>query len=150
MTWPRFTIGELMTIVLYAAFGFAALMNADHVWADAAYTVAIISISTALLGAIVREGKARVPCIGFALFGWIYVLLDLLPSWTPSGFGFGHTTRPNLMIMWAIGRLAPYINRNPDISIYDRISYSLGMILFALIGAFSARVLAWKKDRQSP
>ena len=32
---PRITIAGLMAIVLYVAFGFAALSNAIHFWADA-------------------------------------------------------------------------------------------------------------------
>jgi hypothetical protein len=146
MSRLRFTLAQLMAIVLAVAFGFAALRNADHFWADATYTLAIGSIAAALLGAIVRKGPARVPWIGYAVFGWTYVLLDLLPSWTPSGFGFGRVTRPNLMIMWGIGRLKPYINTSPDLLPYDQVSYSLGMILSGLIGAVLARLLASKDD----
>jgi hypothetical protein len=146
----RFTLAQLMAVVLYVGFGFAALRNADHYWADATYTIAIISISAALLGAIVRKGTARVPWIGYATFGWTYVLLDLLPSWTPSGFGFERVKRPNLMIMWGIGRLYPHISTSPVLLPYDQVSYSLGMILFGLIGAFVARYLAPKDDGPKP
>jgi hypothetical protein len=144
------TIAGLMAIVLYVAFGFAALRNADQFWANATYTIAIFSTSTALLGAIVRKGTARVPWIGYAVFGWTYVLLDLLPSWTPSGFGFERVVRPNLMIMWGIGRLHPYINISINLLRYDQVSYSLGMILSGLIGAVLARFLASKDDRPNP
>jgi len=150
MIRPRITIAGLMAIVLYVAFGFAALRNADHFWADATYTIAIISNSAALVGAIVRKGRARVPWIGYAVFGWSYVLLDLLPSWTPSGFGFQRVMRPNLMIMWGIGRLKPYISTSPNLLPYDQVSYSLGMILCGLIGAVLARLLASKDDRPNP
>jgi hypothetical protein len=139
-----------MAIVIYVAFGVAALRNADHYWANATYTFAIASIATALLGAIVRKGTARVPWIGYAVFAWTYVLIDLLPSWTPSGFGFERVARPNLMIMWAIGRLKPYISTSPLLFPYDQVSYSLGMILSGLIGAVLARLLASKDDRPSP
>jgi hypothetical protein len=146
MARPRVTIAGLMAVVLYAALSFAALANASAVWADTTYTIAILTVSTALLGAIVRKGPNRVPWVGFAVFGWIYVLIDLLPGWFHSGFGMGNTTRPNLMIVWAIDRLAPLVNRNPDLSIFDRISYSLGMMAFGLIGAALAPVLATKHD----
>ena len=80
----RFTLAQLMAVVLFVGFGFAALRNADNFWADATYTIAIISLATALLGAIVRRGTARVSWIGFAVFGWTYLMLDFLPAWTPS------------------------------------------------------------------
>ena len=65
---------------------------------------------------MVRKVAARVPWIGFAVFGWTYVLRDLLPSWIPSGFGFERVARPNLIVMWAIGRLEPHVNRNPALT----------------------------------
>jgi uncharacterized membrane protein len=146
----RFTLAQLMTVVLYVGFGFAALRNADRYWADATYTIAIISIAAALLSAIVRQGTARVPWMGYAIFGWTYVLLDLLPSWTPSGFGFERVVRPKLLAMWGIGRLYTYINTSQNLIQYDQISYSLGMIVFGLIGSFLARFLATRDDRPIP
>jgi hypothetical protein len=150
MARPRITIAGLMTIVLYVAFGVAALRNADHFWADATYTIAVFSVSTALLGAIFRKRAARVPWIGYAVFGWTYILLDFLPSWTPSGFGFERVVRPNLIIMWGIGRLKPYISASANLLTYDQVSYSLGMILFGLIGAGVARLFASTDNQPNP
>ncbi len=150
MIRPRITIAGLMVIVLYVALGFAALTNANYFWADATYTLAIISIATALLGTIVRKGTARVPWIGYAVFGWTYVLLDVLPSWVNSGFGFARVTRPNLMLMWGIGQLKPYISSSPNLLPFDQVSYSLGMILFGLIGIVVARVVAVKDAPPNP
>jgi hypothetical protein len=150
MTWLRFTLAQLMALVLVLGFGFAALRDADHYWADATYTIAILSVSTALLGAIVRRGPTRVPWIGYAVFGWTYVLLDFLPSYTGSGFGFERVKRPTLMIMWAIGRLQPHINGSTHLFHYDQVSYSLGMILFGLVGSIVGRLIAVKPERPNP
>jgi hypothetical protein len=150
MTRLRFTLAQLMVLVLVLGFGFAALRNADHYWANATYTIAILSVSTALLGAIVRRGTARVPWIGYAVFGWTYILLELLPSWTPSGFGFERVARPTLMIMWAIGRLQPYINGSTHLFHYDQVSYSLGIILFGLVGSIIGRFIAPKQEPPNP
>jgi hypothetical protein len=139
-----------MAIVIGVAFSFAALRNADRFWADVTYALAVLSVSAALLGAIVRKGTTRLPWIGYAVFGWTYVLLDLLPPWTPSGFGFERVARPNLMIMWAFGRLKPYVNTSPLLLTYDQVSYSLGMILSGLVGAVLARLLASKNDQSNP
>jgi hypothetical protein len=150
MTRLRFTLAQLMAIVLYLGFCFAALRNADRFWANATYTIAIFSVATAVLGVIIRRGAARVTWIGYAVFGWTYVLLDMLPSWTSRGFGFERVVRPNLIIMWAIGRLYPYLNTSSNLLQYDQTSYSLGMILCGLIGAVLARLLAMKDEGSNP
>jgi hypothetical protein len=147
MTRPRSTIAQLMACVLYAAFGFAALRNADDLWADATYTIAIISLAAALLGAIVRGGRARVSWIGYAVFGWTYLLLDLLPAWTVSIFGFQQIARPHLLIGRATAQVQPYISKSQILLPYDQVSHSLGIILSGLLGAVLAHLLASKDDR---
>jgi hypothetical protein len=71
----RFTLARLMGIVFYLAFGFAALRNADELWASAAYTLAIVSVASSLVGALARSGGARTPWVGFTVFGWVYLLV---------------------------------------------------------------------------
>jgi hypothetical protein len=94
-----------MTIVLYVGVGFAALRNADEFWAVAAYTLKIILIALAVVGAFARSGRAHTPWIGFAVFGWTYLLILHLPDWPVSGVGFGPV--PN----FALGRIMqPEIN----------------------------------------
>ena len=80
MTRPRLTIAQLMTLILLVGFGFAALRNANEFWASATYTIAIISILAALLFALANNGKARMISVGFAVFGWAYLLIDLVPD----------------------------------------------------------------------
>ena len=80
MTRPRLTIAQLMTLILFVGLGFAALRNANPYWASGTLTLAIISILVALLGAFARTGKARMTWTGFAIFGWAYLLIDLLPA----------------------------------------------------------------------
>ncbi len=55
MTLLRFTLAQLMAVVLYLAVGFAA-RNADEFWASAAYTLAISLIAAALVGALTFSG----------------------------------------------------------------------------------------------
>ena len=57
MTRPRLTIAQLMTLILFVGFGFAALRNANQFWASATYTLAIISILVALLCAFALQGQ---------------------------------------------------------------------------------------------
>jgi hypothetical protein len=65
----RFTIAQLMAIVIFIGFGFAALRNADEFSASATYTRAITLITAAPIGAFARKGKARATWASFGAFG---------------------------------------------------------------------------------
>jgi hypothetical protein len=69
----RFTIAQLMAVVIVVGLGFAALRSASVLWASAVFTLTVAVLSTAILGAMARRGRARVTWAGFALFGWIYL-----------------------------------------------------------------------------
>jgi hypothetical protein len=136
-----------MGIVLYLGFGFAALRNADEFWASATFTLAIMSIALAPVGAFARSGRARMPWVGFAVFGWTYLLIVHLPAWGVGGLGFGPIAKPPLLIEWGTGRLQPYIMPLPPgtafhlLVAYEQVSQSLGIILFGLVGAALGRLL---------
>lgn len=76
----RFTISSLLIVVLFAGLGFAALREANEIWDSSIFstTVGILVIST--LPAVHRTEKRRAFWLGFALFGWIYLGLSLVPS----------------------------------------------------------------------
>ena len=157
MTRLRFTLARLMGIVLYLGFGFAALRNADAFWASATYTLAIILIAVAFVGAFTRSGWARTPWVGFAVFGWTYLLIVHLPDWSIGGLGFGPIYKPLLLIEWGTAQLQPYIKPLPQgmgggavsdfLMPYEQVSQSLGIILFGLVGAVLGRLLAANDER---
>lgn len=156
MTRSRFTIAQLMTLILLVGFGFAALRNANEFWASATYTIAIVAILAALLFAFANKGKARMTSTGFAVFGWAYLLIDLLPKRTVGKdiFGGASIRWPSLMIEWGTTYLQPYIHPlNPathDWIQYEIVSHSIGIILFGLIGAVIGRLVAPGDDRPNP
>ena len=160
MTRLRFTLAQTMTIVLYLGFGFAALRNADEFWASAAYTLAIILVAAALIGAFARSGRARTPWIGFAVFGWTYLLIVHLPEWGIGDLRFGTVPNPPLLVEWGTVHLQPYIRPLPPgmggpaagnfLRPYEQVSQSLGIILFGLMGVAMGRLLAVKDERPNP
>jgi hypothetical protein len=151
MTRPRLTIAQLMTLILLVGFGLAALRNANEFWASATYTLAIISILAAPLGAFARKGKARITWAGFAFFGWANLLIDLLPDRSVGSLGSGPIPWPSLMIEWGTALLQPYIHpwspRTGEWVHYDQVSHSLGIIFFGLIGAVIGGLVALRDDR---
>jgi hypothetical protein len=142
----RFTLAQLMAVVLYVGFGFAALRNADELWASLTFTLAIITISTAFVGAFARKGRARTTWCGFAVFGVAYIVIALLPD--RSFAGSVPIPWPILMIELGMAYLQPYIHPlPPPWTEYEQVSHSLGIILFGLVGAVLGRLVAVKDDR---
>jgi hypothetical protein len=70
MSRPRINIAGLMGIVLFAAVGFAAIRNANEVWAQTTFTIAFVAMLVAILGAIAFSGETRMAWAGFAVFAW--------------------------------------------------------------------------------
>ena len=67
-------------MVLVAAIACAALRGGDWFWARAMFSVTAVIMLSAILAAIYRTGATRACWIGFALFGWAYLLSEFLPA----------------------------------------------------------------------
>jgi hypothetical protein len=150
----RFTLAQLMAILLYLGLGFAALRNANEFWASATYTLAIIMITAPLVGALARKGRVPMTWVGFAIFGWSYLLIPQLPPWSSGVRGGGPIPRPVLLIVCGFSCIKPYIN-TPLFGMgswieYEQVSHSLGIILFGLVGAALGHLLAVKDERPNP
>ena len=148
----RFSIAQLMALVLLLGLGFTALRNADKTWASVTSTLAITMIAAAPVGAIARTGGARSAWLGFAAFGWTYLLIDLFPPRHSGGLGFGPLPRPFLLIEEGLAMLQPQIRPVPPalmggpsgsyLTPYEQVSHALGIILFGLVGAVVCRLMA--------
>ena len=159
MTHFRFSLAQLMGIVLYLSLGLAALRNADTLWASASFTLSILAISTALLGALIRRGRARPVWIGFAVFGWTYLLASTLPPRASGGLGFGPVPLPPNLIEWGMASLQPYLRPVPSgqmwnsgslLTPYEQVGHSLGIVLFGSVGGVVGRFLAMRDERANP
>ena len=148
MSRIRLTIAQLMAIVLLAGFGFAAMRNANDFWAIATFNLAIGLNATALVGAIVRRGRARAAWTGFAVFGWAYLLVDHLPPRAIGSFGYGPIPKPQLVMDRGLVFLQSYAGMPPGgfTVVQDQVSHSLQIIMFALVGAVVAHFIATKDD----
>jgi hypothetical protein len=142
----RFTIAQLMGIVILIGLGFAALRNANEIWASATFSVAIVSVSVAIAGAWSRNAGARMPWAGFGIAGGLCLVIWL---WTYSQVD--HSYGPPYYPL--IHRLQPYINpqasAGPEIVAYTRIAHSLDVVLLGWVGAVFGRFLAVKDERRS-
>ena len=97
MTRLRFTLAQLMATVIFIGLGFAAIRSASLLWASAVFTLTVVVLSAAILGAMARRGRARMTWAGFALFGWIYLGTTFGPWATVNG-----VTAPPYVTRWGL------------------------------------------------
>jgi hypothetical protein len=76
----RFNISKLVVLILALAIGFAALRESNDLWASGLFTLTVGVLLTTILLVVHRSDARRVFWIGFALFGWGYLALSLVPS----------------------------------------------------------------------
>ena len=79
----RCSITGALAAVLFVAVGFAALREADEAWDGGLFYLTLALLSVAVLLAARRTGGGRAFWTGFALFGWGYLGLTLIPSIEP-------------------------------------------------------------------
>jgi hypothetical protein len=142
MSRLRFTLAQLMGIVLAVGFGFAALRNADALWAGAAFSLANITVSVALVGACARSGKARTSWAGFAATGVAYLAI-----WLSMGQTVGYLSGPPQPVLQQLlytfqPTINPMASAGAPFIAYTQIGNSLGVILFGLVGAVLGHLVA--------
>ena len=146
MTRLRFTLAQLMAIVLYSAFGFAALRNADAFWASTTFSLTIISVSVALVGAFGSKKEARMTWAGFAVAGGVNLVIWLATSQT-----VGYLNGPPPALLYT---LQPYINPTASggasFIAYTQICNSLNVVFVGLVAAVLSRLVAVKNDQPNP
>jgi hypothetical protein len=76
----RFNIASLLLVVLVAAVGCAALRESTDIWDSSVLTLTLAVLLMSVLLAYHRAEKGRAFWLGFAVFGWAYLGLSLVPS----------------------------------------------------------------------
>src|SRR5262245_7304039 len=74
----RLSIGAIMVTVVVIAVAIAALREASGTWASVLFTLTLLMLGTAVLGAICRRAAERAFWLGFALFGGTYMALAFM------------------------------------------------------------------------
>jgi hypothetical protein len=99
-----------MVAVLAAAVGIAALKNPSDWWSSGLFTFTLALFLIATVGAF--QGRNRAFWLGFALFGWGYMIASYEP-W--SRFA---TTPPPLVTTGLLNRLYPYLSKVPPNEVF--------------------------------
>jgi hypothetical protein len=80
MRLPRFSIASILVLVLFVAIGFAALREATDAWDSGMLAATLLALLVAVLLAVHRRDERRAFWMGFALSGWLYLVVSLVPS----------------------------------------------------------------------
>jgi glycerol uptake facilitator-like aquaporin len=140
----RLTIARLMGIIFLMGFSFAALRNADRAWASASFSLAIVSVSVALAGALSRKGGARAPWSGFAFAGGASLLIRVLTAETVGSQN--GPPRPILFIFQE--HINPQASGGLALIAYTQTCNSLEAILLGLVGAVAGLLVSdWRHGR---
>jgi len=76
----RFSIANLLLVVLCSAVGFAVLRESSDLWESGLFTLTLGALLISMLLAVHRSESRRAFWFGFAVFGWTYLALSLVPS----------------------------------------------------------------------
>ncbi len=79
MRLPRFTIRSLLGVVLLISVALAALRASTAAWDSGILGLTVLTVLTATLLAVHRTHPRRAYWLGFALFGWVYLIATLVP-----------------------------------------------------------------------
>jgi hypothetical protein len=75
----RFSIANLLVLILVLGVGFAALRESSELWESSLFTLALFGLLISILLAIHRHESRRAFWLGFAVFGSIYLGCSLIP-----------------------------------------------------------------------
>jgi hypothetical protein len=76
----RFNIASLLVVILFFAVGFAALRESNDLWDSGLFTLTLGVLVISILLTVHRREARRAFWIGFALFGWSYLTVSVVPA----------------------------------------------------------------------
>src|SRR4051794_37054700 len=79
MSRLRSSIARLLVLILGVALGLAALARPSCLSASVTFSLLLLSLTAAFIGAIYRRGRRRAFWIGYLTFGFSNMLISLAP-----------------------------------------------------------------------
>jgi hypothetical protein len=83
MRIPRFTIRSLLLVFSFVGVAVAALRASTDGWDGCLLGLTALGLLTSVLLAVHRTDRRRAFWLGFALFGWAYLVASLIPAIGP-------------------------------------------------------------------
>jgi hypothetical protein len=162
---PRISLATLIGIVAVFALSMAGMISTSRIWLMLASTVALAVLLAALLASWLFSGIDRAFWVGFALFGWTYLIMV---NWDWVGGQIGHDLTvaisevaerllPDIKPPSAFGTPFPAVVNNVDymdlsrqrqirIGNFVQIGRDLSSLCFAMLGGWLGRALAKRAE----
>ncbi len=120
----QFSIRGLLWAVTFLAVCIAALVNANGIWQGLAWGLALYTLTASILLVIYRRKEKRAFWLGFAVFGWLYLLV-FLTSQAPAMSQFWMRSDPlryqdlfaTQLAQWSHANLLPESRRVAQIQV---------------------------------
>jgi hypothetical protein len=118
MRIPRFTIRSLLLVISFVGVAVAALRASTDAWDGWLLGLTMLGLLTSVLLAVHRTDRRRAFWLGFALFGWAYLVASLIPAIGPK--------LPTTKGLDLIDSKIPGRERNPvtDVTAYTMSTFS--------------------------
>jgi hypothetical protein len=122
---PRFSIAALMGFVFVFGVGLAAFRYPNKLWASFLFSIALGAMVMASLGALFHRGLPQKFWAGYAICGWLYLLMNWVP-W------FGIAVSPYLFTTACLDLIYPHV------AAVEQTAMVAGDNVFGLAGGFGA------------
>lgn len=76
----RFSVASLLGVILFISVALAALRASTDVWDGCLLGLDLLILLTAVLLAVHRTDRKRAYWLGFAVFGWLYLIASMIPQ----------------------------------------------------------------------
>lgn len=115
----QFSIRGLLWAVTILAVGMAALLNANGIWQGLSWALVLYALTASILLVVYRREEKRAFWLGFATFGWLYLLLFLTSqqSWVRIGPLRYHNLLATQLAQWSHANLLPESRRVEQIQV---------------------------------
>ena len=139
----RFSITSILAITAVCAVGMMSLRTGGWFWARLWFSLVLVIQLTSVLGVVYRSGSARAFWIGFALFGWTYMAISVVPAFRIAEYQlFGRELADSLK-EYAPAQNPGLVIQARELGIpiftFSQTLTSTSVLAFAVLGGFIAR-----------
>ena len=151
----RFSIRSLVVFILICGVGLAALKESTEWWEKGTFSVTVLCLLTSVLLAIHGAGERKAFWIGFALFGFVYLGLSLIPPAesrliSSQGLAWLRSKLPGQKPQTVVSSITVTGGRNPTVQTIQN-----GTLVFSSAGTTlstlkNSRVRLWNANTGKP
>lgn len=150
----QFSLASAFIVMTLFSLAAMALRSGDWLWARVIFSLTLAILLAAILGIVYRTGVNRAFWLGFAIFGWTYLLLAFTPAFRVAEHHlFGkqvHSYLKDYSPEASSGIVIDSSGSRIAVFSFAQIIYSLSAWLFGLIGGFVGVYFFWIGKKQTP